>query len=98
MTNLDVLSGLGEVSLGVAYTRGGERWDAYPAHLAALDGIEVEYEQLPGWGEDLTGVRTYEALPARAREFVERTEQRVGVPIRMLSVGPERDQVISRGL
>lgn len=98
MTNLDVLSGLGEVSVGVAYKRGGERWDEYPAHLATLDGIEVEYETMPGWTEDLTGVRRYEALPGPAREFVDRTEQLVGAPIRMLSVGPERDQVISRGL
>jgi adenylosuccinate synthase len=98
MTNLDVLSGLGEVSLGVAYTRGPDRWNEYPAHLPALDGIEVEYEKMPGWTDDLTGVRSYEALPASARAFVERTEQLVGAPIRMLSVGPERDQVISRGL
>ena len=53
---------------------------------------------LPGWEEDLTGVRAFEDLPAAARAYVEWLEERVGAPILMLSVGPERDQVISRGL
>ena len=98
MTKMDVLSGFGGVRLGVAYRVGGVRYESYPAHLASVGGVEVEYAEHPGWTEDLSGVRSYAELPASARSYVEWVEERVGYPIRMLSVGPEREQVISRGL
>lgn len=98
MTNLDVLSGLGDVPVAVAYRRGGSRFETFPAHWSSLDGVEVEYVQRPGWTEDLTAVRRFEDLPPAARNYVEWVENAVGVPIRMLSIGPRRDQVIHRGL
>jgi len=98
VTNLDVLSGMGDISVGVAYKKGAQRWDQYPLELPDLDGIEVEYETFPGWTEDITGVTTFEGLPATTRAYIERLESLVGARIGMLSVGPDRDQVISRGL
>jgi adenylosuccinate synthase len=98
MTNLDVLTGFPEIAVGVAYRRGSQRWTDYPAHLPTLDGIEVELVRLPTWTEDITGMREYEELPENARRYVEWVEKEVGHPVRMLSVGPDREQVISRGL
>ncbi|MFT5049464.1 MAG: adenylosuccinate synthase [Chlamydiales bacterium] len=98
VTNLDVLSGMGDISVGVAYTKGDQRWEQYPLELPSLDGIEVEFETYPGWTEDITKVTTFEGLPDTTRSYVERLESLVGARIGMLSVGPERDQVISRGL
>lgn len=98
MTNLDVLSGFGEICVGVTYRKGERTWSRFPGELADLEGVEVEFETHKGWTEDITGVREYGDLPAAAREYVEAAEKLVGVPIVMLSVGPERDQVIPRGL
>ncbi|MCP3918240.1 MAG: adenylosuccinate synthase [bacterium] len=98
MTKLDVLAGLGDIEVGVAYRHGGERFTEYPSHLSAIDEVEVEWRSLPGWAEDVSGVRDFAALPENARSYVEWVEKEVGVPIVMLSVGPERDAVISRGL
>ena len=96
MTNLDVLSGFDPIRVGVAYLVGGERRTAYPAELFAIEDVEVVYEGRPGWGEDISGVRAWEDLPENARRYVEWIEAHVEVPIAMLSVGPERDQVIPR--
>ena len=54
------------------------------------------YEHLPGWSEDITGARSYDDLPPAACAYVERLEHLVGVPVRLISVGPERDQIIIR--
>jgi adenylosuccinate synthase len=96
MTNLDVLSGFERIRVGVGYRTGSQRWSEYPAELATIEGLEVQYEERTGWREDLTGVRRFEDLPAAARAYVEWVEAQVGVPIVMLSVGPERDQIIPR--
>ena len=98
MTNLDVLSGFEQLAVGVAYRNGSAAWQRYPAHLSTLDGIEVEFQELPGWKEDVRGVRRFEDLPGVTRSYVTRLEELVGYPISMLSVGPERDEIISRGL
>lgn len=96
MTNLDVLSHFDALPVGVAYTRGGRELPGYPADLLNQPELEVRYEVLEGWRDDLTGVRRWEDLPQRARAYVLRLEELVGVPVQMLSVGPERDQVIER--
>ncbi len=54
------------------------------------------YEQLPSWSEDITGCRTFESLPVAAQQYVERIEALMGVRVSMVSVGPERDQMIIR--
>ena len=98
MTKLDVLSGFETIQAATSYRRGDEQWTEYPSHLASLEDITVELESRPGWSEDLSAVRKYEDLPQSTRDYVEWIEAQVGVPILMVSVGPEREQVISRGL
>jgi adenylosuccinate synthase len=95
-TNLDVLSAFDQLKICTGYRRGATSFAEYPADLPNLDGIEPVHETIAGWRDDITGVRRYSALPANARAYVERLEALVGVRTQMLSVGPERDQVIPR--
>lgn len=97
MTNLDVLSGFGEIGVGTSYRCNGETFERFPAHLPDFDPVEVGVEMRAGWSEDITGVRKFEDLPESCREYVEWVEETVGSPIVMLSVGPDREQVIPRG-
>ena len=97
MTNLDVLSVFDAIPVGVAYRLGGERRAEYPAELAGLERVEAVYEKQAGWRTDITSVRRFEDLPAAARGYVAALEQRVGAPVELISVGPERDQIIRRG-
>jgi adenylosuccinate synthase len=69
----------------------------YPADLPSREAAQPVYETFEGWGDDLTGVRRTEDLPVRARKYIEWLEALCGVPVVMLSVGPERDQVVPRG-
>ena len=98
MTNLDVLTGFPELRVATSYRRAGEQFTEWPAHLAELGGLESEFEACPGWSEPIDHVRRYDELPRAARDYVEWVESLVGFPILMLSVGPERDEVIPRGL
>ena len=98
MTKLDVLDAFETICVGTSYKVDGEETLTWPVGYTDIDAVEVQYEELPGWQEDISGVRKYEELPAATRSYVEWVEERVGAPILMLSVGPERDQVIPRGL
>ncbi|HEV7459353.1 MAG TPA: adenylosuccinate synthase [Solirubrobacteraceae bacterium] len=95
ITKLDVLSGLDTVRLGTRY-RGAEgaEFSDFPYHQSVLHHAEVEYEELPGWSEDLTDCRTLEDLPAGARTYLDRIAEATGVPVVLISVGPGREQVI----
>ena len=98
VTNLDVLSGFETIEVAARYRlQGVERAD-WPSEAPRLESVEPVYRSFPGWSEDITAVRRYADLPRRAREYVEALEREVGAPILMLSVGPEREQVIPRGL
>ncbi len=96
MTNLDVLSGFERIDVATRYRIGGVERADWPAELPRLEAVAPVYRSFPGWNEDITAVRRYADLPLRAREYVEALEREVGTPIQMLSVGPERDQVIPR--
>jgi adenylosuccinate synthase len=96
MTNLDVLDSFDEIKLGTAYRVGTELVREWPGASTNLSDVEVHYEVARGWKTDITGVRRYEDLPALARRYVEWVEKQVGVPIVMLSVGPDREQIIPR--
>ncbi|NEW63473.1 adenylosuccinate synthase [Granulicatella sp. zg-ZJ] len=90
---LDVLSGLDEVKICVAYEKAnGERIEHYPASLKELSECTPVYEVLPGWSEDITNCRTLEDLPENARQYLRRVSELVGVRISTFSVGPDRDQ------
>jgi adenylosuccinate synthase len=97
LTKLDVLTGLPELKIGKAYRLNGEIIHTMPASLRILDDLEVEYETLPGWKEDLTQVQSFEELPLNAQRYVLRVQELLGVPIRWIGVGPNRLDVIDRG-
>ncbi|CAN6298148.1 unnamed protein product [Urochloa humidicola] len=95
LTKLDVLTGLKEIKLGISYyTDDGNMVQSFPADLDLLEQIRVKYEALPGWEEDISSIRDYDALPETARRYVERIEELVGIPIHYIGVGPGRDALI----
>lgn len=99
LTKLDVLSGLPDIRVGVAYTtKDGRRLSAsVPADIGDLEDVTVEFETLPGWSEDISAARSWGELPAAARTYVERVEALVGVPIKWIGVGPGRDAIVVKG-
>ncbi len=91
LTKLDVLSGLDEVRVAVAYQWRGRTWDELPAEPAAIGEVTPIYETLPGWAGALGGARSLAALPEAARRYVAFVEEAVGVPVVLVSVGPGRE-------
>jgi len=96
LTKLDVLSELDEIEVVVSYRVDGVEVKEYPADRPALEGVEVVTEKRPGWKEDICSARTFGELPQRAVEYVAWLEELVGVGVEMISVGPEREQVLRR--
>src|SRR5690606_18091415 len=94
LTRLDSLSALESIQVCVAYELDGERVTTLPATLPAMERATPIYEELPGWRQDVTHARHLGDLPTEARQYVRRIEQLIGVPVDMISVGPERDQAI----
>jgi adenylosuccinate synthase len=92
LTKLDVLSGFGTVKVCTAYRVGDDTFEDVPSHQSLFHDAEPVYEELEGWGEDLTGARTIDDLPAPARKYVERVSELVDVPVGVVSVGPGREQ------
>ncbi|NOU94738.1 adenylosuccinate synthase [Paenibacillus sp. LMG 31456] len=92
LNSLDVLAGLETVKICTAYKIGDKIIEHYPASLNMLAQCEAVYEELPGWSEDITGVRKLEDLPANARRYVERVSELTGIPIAIFSVGRNREQ------
>jgi adenylosuccinate synthase len=84
------------LKVAVAYERGAERVETFPAEfgIESLAEWRPVYEELPGWPEDITAARSLDDLPPAARAYVARTEEHVGVPITLIGVGPGRDQAI----
>jgi len=98
LTMLDVLSAVEEVRVCVGYEINGERVDGFPMHQTDLHHARPVYKSLPGWGVDVTGCRRRKELPEEAQSFVGFIEAELGVSLRMISVGPERDQaIVERG-
>lgn len=95
MMKLDVLSGLEQIGVCTSYTLENQTYDL-PLPAYELEHVTPNYEMFPGWNEDLSACRSYEALPVNARVFIEQVERWVGVPIRFISVGPGREQTIVR--
>jgi adenylosuccinate synthase len=94
LTKLDILSAFETIKVATAYMSGGVKYDHFPSQQSVLYHCEPVYEELEGWGEDITGVRRYGDLPGPARVYVEYVQESVGVPIGWVSVGPERSQLI----
>ncbi|MBW1991596.1 MAG: adenylosuccinate synthase [Deltaproteobacteria bacterium] len=94
ITKLDVLSTLNPIKICLAYEKDGRRREAMPATLPELERCRPIYEELPGWSEDIRGVKRYEDLPATCRQYLKRLEELTGVPIQIVSVGPDREETI----
>jgi adenylosuccinate synthase len=98
LTKLDVLDRFERIRVCMAYRDpvDGREWTTVPASTSVYERLEPIYLDLPGWKADTTGCRAFDQLPLAARAYVERLEELAGVPIGLVSVGPERDQMIVR--
>ncbi|MBV9846866.1 MAG: adenylosuccinate synthase [Kutzneria sp.] len=96
LTKLDVLSGHDKVPVCVAYEVDGKRTEEMPMTQTDLHHAVPVYEELPGWGEDISECRSFEELPANARSYVEHLERISGARMSAIGVGPGRDQTIVR--
>ena len=94
ITKLDVLTGLREIPVCVAYEVDGQRFDEMPMTQSDFHHAQPVYENFPGWTEDITGARTLGDLPANARAYVEALEKMSGCRISAIGVGPDRDDTI----
>ncbi|WP_332635052.1 adenylosuccinate synthase [Halalkalibacter flavus] len=92
LNSIDVLTGIKTLKICTAYKYRGEVMEEFPASLKVLAECEPVYEELPGWEEDITGVKTLSELPANARHYIERVSQLTGIPLTVFSVGPDRNQ------
>ncbi|CAJ1000736.1 MULTISPECIES: adenylosuccinate synthase [Bacillales] len=99
VTKLDTLTGIDTLRICTAYEYNGQIIESFPASLNMLAKCKPIYEELPGWKEDITGVRSLNDLPENARHYVERITQLTGIPLSIFSVGPDREQtVVVRGI
>ena len=96
VTKLDVLSGLATIPICTAYRSGGLEYSDLPLGPSDLSPFEPVYVELPGWPEDLTGVRRWADLPAAACRYLDKIGEISGVKVSLVSVGPERDQVVTK--
>ena len=99
VTKLDVLDGFETLPICTAYRPdgdGSEILSELPAELPLLEGCAPVYEEHPGWRTSIGGARSWDDLPRHARTYLERIEELVGVPIRRVSVGQGREQILER--
>jgi adenylosuccinate synthase len=96
ITKLDVLDAFDTVKVCVAYEADGKRIERFPDDQSLLHKVRPVYEELPGWSTDLSGLTEPHQLPAAARDYIAFLEDQVGVPVRLVGVGPGRDQYVQR--
>ena len=94
ITKLDVLDGLPELQLCTGYELDGKQLDVLPLGADDIARCRPIYETVPGWSESTAGLTSYEALPVNARLYLQRIEQSCGVPIHLISTGPDREHTI----
>ncbi len=96
VTKIDVLSGMDELKICVGYEIDGKVWTTIPSAIEMTERATPVYETLPGWSEDITGIREYDELPENCKKYIARMEEIIGCEITMISVGPDRTQNIFR--
>ncbi|PKO46916.1 MAG: adenylosuccinate synthase [Betaproteobacteria bacterium HGW-Betaproteobacteria-22] len=94
ITKLDVLDGIDELNICTGYELGGQKVDLLPIGADDVAGCKPIYETVPGWSESTFGVKTWDGLPKKAQNYLKRLEALCGVPIAIVSTGPERDETI----
>jgi adenylosuccinate synthase len=98
ITKLDVLDTFERIRVATAYEINGERVEFFPSDTHVLQECRPSYTALPGWRASTRDCRTLEDLPTAARRYLDALQESVGVPIRMLSVGPDRDSTLEFSL
>lgn len=99
LTKLDVLDGLETIRLCVGYVKDGKPVDIMPLSAEEFDGCEPEYVDMPGWSESTLGITDFDTLPLNARNYINEVERLAGVPIDIISTGPDRvETIIKRDL
>ena len=96
MTKLDVLSGIKMLKVCVGYKVGSKLISDYPADIRVLDRCRPVYKEFKGWSKDITGVRRFASLPSAAQRYVKFIEKFGGVRIKLIGVGPGRQEVVKR--
>lgn len=96
LTRLDILDSFDEIKVCVGYRYQGKVLKEFPASLKVLAAVEPIYETFPGWKQDTTNCKTFEELPEKCKQYVERIGEVAGAPVGIVSVGPERDRTITR--
>ena len=96
LMKLDVLSGLKTIKVCIAYHLNGRRIQEYPLSLDQLNQCQAVYKEFPGWKQDIRKIVSFEDLPEEARSYVHFIEKELKIPIEIISVGPNREEVIKR--
>jgi adenylosuccinate synthase len=96
LTKLDVLSEFDVLKVCRAYRYQNDEYEHFPPHQSIIHRAMPVYEELSGWRDDITGTRRFADLPKEAQAYVDRLEQLTQVPIKWVSVGPDRDQTLDR--
>lgn len=96
LTKLDILSGFDAIKICTAYRIGDQTTPVLPLGPSNLKGVEAVYEEVSGWQDDINSIRAWDDLPQAARDYVSRIEELLAIPVTIISVGPERSQVIRR--
>jgi len=91
---LDVLSRLPEIKICTAYELDGRKTTNFPSHVDDLRRVTPIYETLPGWQTEISNIRRVTDLPANARQYLDRLSRLIGIPVEIISVGPDREQTI----
>lgn len=98
ITKLDILTGFKEIKVCNSYKTPAGETSNFPSAIAKLSKVEPIYYTLPGWSEDISGARKFEDLPVNAQKYIEHIEKVTGIPVVLIGVGPEREQLVLRGL
>ncbi len=96
LTKLDVLTGFKKIKIGVGYKYDGKIIDNYPLSLKIFSNCDVIYEEVDGWNEDISKVKSYKELPENAKKYIEKIEEKIKVKITKISTGFLREQIIER--
>jgi len=94
LTKLDVLTGLPTLKIATSYKYNGELLKSFPSSLEVLENVEINYEEMPGWTEDLSNIKSFDSLPENAKKYVARIEELIGCKIAFIGVGVDREQMI----
>jgi adenylosuccinate synthase len=96
LTKLDVLSAFDTLKFATAYRYEGETYHHFPPHQSIFHHAEPVYEEMPGWGGDISEVEHFEDLPREARDYVQMVEDQADTPVTWVSIGPKRSQTLVR--